>query len=125
MLETIDSVTNLPVKDIQKARPFYEDTLGLKLVDEEGGMVLTYQSGKAKIFVYQSDYAGTNKATAATWVVGDKFDALIKDLKAKRVNFEHYDMPGLKQDGDVYSGNGMKVAWFKDPDGNILCVVNG
>jgi hypothetical protein len=71
--------------------------------------------------VYRSDYAGTNKATAVTWNV-DNVKEEVAALKSKGVVFEHYDMPGMTRDGDVYVSGDMKVAWFKDPDGNILNV---
>ena len=73
----------------------------------------------------ESDFAGTNKATAVTWSVDDVPGA-VKELKAKGVQFEHYDMPGLKLEGDVHVSldGAMKVAWFRDPDGNILNVVS-
>jgi hypothetical protein len=77
------------------------------------------RSGNSTINVYRSQYAGTNKATAVTWMLDD-VDGAVRKLKAKGVTFKHYDMPGMTRQGDVYSGGGMKVAWFKDPDGNIL-----
>jgi hypothetical protein len=75
--------------------------------------------------VYQSQYAGTNKATAATWGVDDDIEVIVPALKAKGVSFEHYDMPGMTLKGDVHVGEGLKAAWFKDPDGNILALVSG
>lgn len=74
--------------------------------------------------MYRSEFAGTNKATAMTWTLGDELEKTVKELKTKGVSFEHYDMPGLKREGDLHVGDGMKVAWFKDPDGNTLCVVS-
>ena len=59
-----------------------------------------------------------------TWAVDD-VESEVNALKAKGVKFEHYDMPGLKRQGDVHIGGDMKVAWFKDPDGNILNIVSG
>ena len=53
-------------------------------------------------------------------MVGDRIDAIVDALRSKGVAFEHYDLPGLKREGDVHVGEGMRVAWFKDPDGNIL-----
>ena len=120
-----DAVSNIAVKNLDIARTFYADTLGLKQVDAEGQELVVFQSGKSRIFVYRSQYAGTNKATAVTWVVGDRVDQLVPALKAKGVKFEHYDMPGLTVKGDVHVGGKMKIAWFKDPDGNILSVVSG
>ena len=74
--------------------------------------------------MYESQFAGTNKATAATWMVGDEIESIVKTLKSKGVPFEHYDMPNMKRQGDIHVAGNMKVAWFKDPDGNILNVVN-
>jgi len=111
----------LAVKDLSRARRFYEDVLGLEKVDEEGDQLVAYRSGGSTINVYRSEFAGTNKATAVTWEV-DNIEDAIRDLKSKGVAFEHYKMPGLRQEGDLYVAEtgDMRTAWFKDPDGNIL-----
>ncbi|MEZ2328287.1 VOC family protein [Mesorhizobium sp. RCC_202] len=123
MLENSNATANLAVKDLAKARTFYEGTLGLKQVDEMGGELVVYKSGDTVINVYHSQFAGTNKATAVTWMVGDEIEPIVKSLKSKGVAFEHYEMPGLSLNGDIHVGDGMKIAWFKDPDGNILSLV--
>ena len=123
MLRDKDAVANLAVKDLKAARKFYEGTLELEPVGSEGDELVVYRSGKSTLNVYRSKEAGTNKATAVTWKVGDDVNAVVQALKAKGVTFEHYDMPGLTLKGDVHDGHGMKVAWFKDPDGNILNLV--
>jgi catechol 2,3-dioxygenase-like lactoylglutathione lyase family enzyme len=125
MLDQWDAIANVAVKDLDTARRFYEQTLGLVPVHNEGGELIVYRSGKTVLNVYRSQYAGTNQATAVTWVVGDQLDAVVRQLKERGVRFEHYDLPGLKREGDVHVGDDMKVAWFKDPDGNILNVVTG
>ncbi len=124
MLGNTDAVATIAVKDLAAARKFYEGTLGLKQVDSHDEEVLTFQSGKSKINVYRSKFAGTNQATALTWDVGDEFDGMVRALKAKGVLFEHYEMPGVKREGDVHVAGDMRVAWFKDPDGNILNIIN-
>jgi catechol 2,3-dioxygenase-like lactoylglutathione lyase family enzyme len=124
MLSNRDAVANLAVKNVQAARKFYEGTLGLKQVDAEGSELIVFESGNTKLNVYESKEAGTNKATAVTWAVDD-VESEVNALKAKGVKFEHYDLPGLKRQGDVHIGGDMKVAWFKDPDGNILNIVSG
>jgi catechol 2,3-dioxygenase-like lactoylglutathione lyase family enzyme len=123
MLGKIDATANLAVKNLATARKFYEGTLGLQQVESEGDEVIIYKSGNSKLNVYKSEYAGTNQATAVTWDVDD-VDATVQALKGKGVKFEHYDMPGMKLQGDVHVADGMKVAWFKDPDGNILNVIS-
>jgi catechol 2,3-dioxygenase-like lactoylglutathione lyase family enzyme len=119
-----DAAATIAVRDAKSARRFYEGTLGLKVLDDKMPEALVYQSGKSKILVYQSQYAGTNKATAATWGVGDDIENIVQALKAKGVPFEHYDFPEMTRKGDVHVGGGMKAAWFKDPDGNILALVS-
>ena len=123
MLENSNATANLAVKDIAKAKAFYEGTLGLSQVDDMDGELIVYKSGDTLINVYHSQFAGTNKATAASWAVGDQIGVIVKSLRSKGVTFEHYDMPGLSLEGDIHVGSGMKVAWFKDPDGNILNLV--
>ena len=125
MLGNREATANLAVKDIDKARKFYEGTLGLTKVGAEGSELVAYKSGNSTINVYRSEYAGTNKATAVTWMVGNDIEKVVQALKAKGVTFEHYDMPGMTHEGDVHVGGKMKVAWFKDPDGNILNLANG
>src|SRR5687767_15500139 len=123
MLSKANAVANIAVKNLETARRFYHDTLGLKEARSEDNEVIVFTSGDSQINVYLSQYAGTNKATALTWEVED-VDAEVRALKAKGVTFEHYDMPGLKLEGDVHVAGPMKVAWFKDPDGNILNLIN-
>jgi catechol 2,3-dioxygenase-like lactoylglutathione lyase family enzyme len=122
MLGKTDATPMIAVKDLDRARKFYEDKLGLKTKDEMEGELLTMKSGDTLINVYRSEFAGTNKATALTFDVDD-IDSEVRDLKEKGIFFEHYDMPGLEQHGDLYVAEGVKMAWFKDPDGNILSLV--
>jgi hypothetical protein len=74
-------------------------------------------SSRFGIRVYKSEFAGTNKATSATWGV-------VKNLKREGVAFEHCDLPGVARQGDVHISGDFKAAWFKDPDGNILHINN-
>jgi catechol 2,3-dioxygenase-like lactoylglutathione lyase family enzyme len=126
MLGNTPAAATLPVGDLRAARDFYENVLGLTPVQEMGaeatGAVL-YKSGDAVVLVYQSEYAGTNKGTAATWAAGGDFDAIVDDLRQKGVTFEHYDdLEGTTRDGDIHSFEGMRAVWFKDPSGNVLNV---
>jgi catechol 2,3-dioxygenase-like lactoylglutathione lyase family enzyme len=124
MFQDIDVIANVAVRDLAVARRFYEQTLGLKPVDSQGDELVVYQSGNTKLSVYRSQYAGTNKATALTWNVGRALEDVVRKLTAKGVEFEHYDLPGMMLSGDIHVAGEMKVAWFKDPDGNILNVTN-
>jgi catechol 2,3-dioxygenase-like lactoylglutathione lyase family enzyme len=125
MLGSTNAIATLAVRDIATARRFYEQTLGLAQVDSQGDDLITYRSGDTMLNVYRSQYAGSNQATAVTWVVGDRLDDVVRGLRERGVGFEHYDMPEMVRDGDVYRCGDMRVAWFKDPDGNILNVVSG
>jgi len=125
LLGTKDATATIAVKNLDVARKFYGDTLGLTPADSRESEVLAYKTGHSSLLVYVSQFAGTNKATSATWVVGDDVGDIVRALKTKGVVFEHYDMPGMKLEGDVHVSGRMKAAWFKDPDGNILCLVNG
>jgi len=120
MLGDIDAAANIAVKNLDAAKKFYEDTLGLKQVGAEGQELIVFRSGTSTIYVYESQYAGTNQATAITWVVGEDIENVIRRLKDKGVTFEYYDIPDMTRQGDVHVGGNMKVAWFKDLDGNLL-----
>ncbi|HEX9172907.1 MAG TPA: VOC family protein [Telluria sp.] len=125
MLSDKEAIPMIAVRNVNDAAQFYEGTLGLARLSNEGEEVVTYRSGKSALNVYRSKYAGTNMATALTWNVGDEIESIVAALKSKGVLFEHYDLPGLTRSGDVHTGGKMKVAWFKDPDGNILSLVSG
>lgn len=120
MLGDIDAAANIAVKNLDIAKKFYEDTLGLKQVAAEGQELIVFRSGTSTIYVYESQYAETNQATAITWVVGEDIENVFQRLKDKGVTFEHYDIPDMTRQGDVHVGGNMKVAWFKDLDGDLL-----
>jgi catechol 2,3-dioxygenase-like lactoylglutathione lyase family enzyme len=124
MLNHHDAVATLAVRNITIARHFYESTLGLTVSAADGDDVLAFRSGQSTIFVYRSEYAGTNEATALTWPVGDKVDVMVRALKAKGVHFEHYELPQTHIEGDVHVAGERRIAWFKDPDGNIHSLVS-
>jgi catechol 2,3-dioxygenase-like lactoylglutathione lyase family enzyme len=123
MLGDHDAMATIAVKNLAAAKKFYEGKLKLQLLHTEGDEAAAYKSGNSQVLVYQSQYAGTNKATAATWMVAD-VESLVKELKAKGITFEHYDLPGMTRKGDIHVAGPMKTAWFKDPDGNIHALVS-
>jgi catechol 2,3-dioxygenase-like lactoylglutathione lyase family enzyme len=125
VLGDTDALAMLAVRDLAAARAFYEGALGLHpLPDQEPGVqVLT--TGRTRICLYESRYAGTNQANALAWDVGSRLESLVAALKAKGVAFEHYDdLPGITREGDIHIAGPWKGAWFKDPDGNILHILN-
>ena len=112
----------LPVRDVERARRFYEQTLGFEPEQEQaGGVTYAFADGTAA-FLYPTDNAGTSKASQAFWQVGD-IEREVAELKSRGVTFERYDMPGVEGDGDIVTGGGARAAWFKDTEGNILAVI--
>ena len=123
MLASHAAFPMIAVRNLAQARAFYEGVLGLDPISpKDDGHVAMYNSGGGKIAVYVSSFAGTNRATAASWEVAD-VEAEVEALKGKGVSFEHYDLPGAARKGDVHVSDGLKNAWFKDPEGNILGIV--
>jgi len=122
MLANLDATATVGVRDIAAAREFYGNVLGLEPVNDEGdgADMLLYRSGNTRVLVYRSAFSGTNQATGITWDVGDQLVDIVDALKAKGVRFEHYDMDGMRREGDIHITGQMKIVWLKDPDGNIL-----
>ncbi len=122
MLSDSPAIATIAVRDLDRAKAFYRDTLGFPLQDANSE-VLSFQAGPGKMFVYRSESGGTNKATSAMFPAKD-VAAEAAALNARGVTFERYDnLQGLTLQGDVYVGEGLTVAWFKDPDGNILSII--
>lgn len=124
MLKDAMVMPTIPVSDLAAARKFYEETLGLD-VSRDDLMGVMYECGEGTaILVYPSAGAGTSEGTYAGWKVDD-LEAVMKELRGKDVEFEEYDLPELKTTNGVAEMGGMKSAWFKDPDGNILAITEG
>jgi catechol 2,3-dioxygenase-like lactoylglutathione lyase family enzyme len=121
MLGDSNVAATIAVKDLAAARKFYEDALGLHETVMDTDYAVVYKAGQSMIQIYPSEFAGTNKATVATWQVAD-MEAVVADLNSKGVAFEHYDAPGMTLEGDIHVMGEEKAAWFTDPDGNIICL---
>jgi catechol 2,3-dioxygenase-like lactoylglutathione lyase family enzyme len=113
--------STLPAADIDRARAWYQDKLGLS-PSEERSDGLIYRVGEGTGFLlYPTSFAGTAQNTAASWRVSD-INAEMADMRSKGVTFEEYDFPGLKTVDGVAEFEGGKGAWFKDSEGNILAL---
>jgi predicted enzyme related to lactoylglutathione lyase len=114
---------NIPASDLDRARDFYADKLGLTPAAEIAGIQLMYRTAGGTGFnVYLTQYAGQAGHTIAQVHVDD-IESQVGDLKAKGVVFEVYDMPGVEWTGEIATLPGLgRAAWFKDSEGNILCV---
>lgn len=126
MLKDRNSSAIVAVRDIARARTFYEDVLGLTLAaGGEDQDMLGFQTGGTWLTVYRSDFAGTNRANAVTWDMKGDMVETVNDLKSRGVVFERYPDMGLTLNGDIHEAGPMKMVWFKDPDGNILHLIEG
>lgn len=123
MLADRDSSAIVAVRDIDRARVFYRDVLGLNL--EADGEVLSFRTGATRLTVYPSEYAGTNRANAVVFTMAGDLIETVEVLRGRGVVFEHYDLPGLTLSGDVHQAGAARLVWFKDPDGNLIHLVEG
>src|SRR5436190_16976436 len=122
MLQQSPLYAYIPAKDVARARRFYEEKVGLKPKQGIAGGV-AYEFGKGTAcFLYPTPNAGTSKASQAFWQVND-VEREVRELKARGVKFEDYDMPGMKTENGIATAGGAKSAWFKDSEGNILALV--
>jgi catechol 2,3-dioxygenase-like lactoylglutathione lyase family enzyme len=114
---------SIAVSDMERAREFYEEKLGLSTVQTGADGSRIYASGgDASLHVYPSPaHAGNSAATLATWYV-DEVERVVDELSSKGVTFEHYEAVTTDERGISPRAGGGKVAWFKDPDGNTFAV---
>lgn len=124
MLENVPLQTALAASDLDRAKRWYAEKLGLEPKSEDEYGNVRYVTGGSEFLIYQSDFAGTNQATAAGFTVG-QFDQVVAELRSRGVEFEEVDFGefGKTVDGVITSPDGKaKSAWFKDSEGNILAV---
>ncbi len=113
-------VAMLPAGDIERAKRWYADKLGLELVSEDAGGA-HYRPGDAWFDLYRTQFVGTAQHTQAGWMVVD-VEATVQELRGRGVVFEEYDFPGLKTVNGIADLGYERAAWFKDSEGNILAV---
>jgi catechol 2,3-dioxygenase-like lactoylglutathione lyase family enzyme len=121
MLKDKNSSAILAVRDIARARQFYAEVLELELARDDG-QVLEFRTGSTALIVYVSEFAGTNKANAVVWGVGDEIESIVGRLGSRGVNFERYE--GMDYRDGIHRAGDFAMVWFKDPDGNILHLNN-
>jgi catechol 2,3-dioxygenase-like lactoylglutathione lyase family enzyme len=121
MLSASPVIAYVPVSDLPRARKFYEGALGFEPLETNEAGVMYESGGGSKFFAYKSAGAGTNKASTAFWDVPN-LEAEVADLRKRGVAFEEYDTPGYATVNGIATGDGVKSAWFKDTEGNILAI---
>ena len=124
MLQKSPLFAYIPVKDLARARQFYEEVVGLRPKEEKAGGVV-YEFGEhTACFMYPTPNAGTSKASQAFWQVDD-VEREVVELKRRGVKFEEYDMPEMKTVNGIATAGGAKAAWFKDTEGNTMALIEG
>jgi catechol 2,3-dioxygenase-like lactoylglutathione lyase family enzyme len=123
MLKDSKAFSGFSANDIPKAKEFYAGTLGLD-VSESHGILTLRLAGGSNVIIYPKPNHVPATFTVLNFPVDD-VDLAVDELTKRGVQFEHYDLPGIKTDekGIRRGGNGPTVAWFKDPAGNILSVI--
>ena len=122
MLQNSPFYVYLPASNVARARAFYEGTLGFTPAEEQAGGVSYAVANGTRCFLYPTPNAGTNHASQAFWQVAD-VEQEVAELKRRGVTFEEYDVPGMKTVNSIATAGGAKTAWFKDPQVNILAIV--
>jgi catechol 2,3-dioxygenase-like lactoylglutathione lyase family enzyme len=120
MLKDSDIVAILPAEDMDRARRFYEETLGFEPESVDPGGVY-YRSGSSRFSVYPTQFAGTSQHTQAGWLVDDVRKA-VAELRERGIEFQEYDFPGLKTEDGIADLGSELAAWFRDTEGNTIGV---
>jgi catechol 2,3-dioxygenase-like lactoylglutathione lyase family enzyme len=127
-LDSAHAITKLPCQDLERARRFYRDRLGLEAVEErEGG--LRYVCGTTEFHLFHSSGTASGTSTQIGFEVDD-LDQVVDELRARGLQFERVDVPRFKVEGDVVivpgnypsKGRGERGAFFRDSEGNLLAL---
>ena len=122
MLADVRAFSGFSVDDLARAKEFYADTLGLE-VSEENGLLTLHHAGDRGTLVYPKRDHAPATYTILNFPVED-IEKTVEDLSARGVQFEHYEGTSNQTDEvGIFRGGGPLIAWFKDPAGNILSVL--
>jgi catechol 2,3-dioxygenase-like lactoylglutathione lyase family enzyme len=122
MLANYSMETTLPATDLERARRFYAEKLGLTPESEAPDGGLYYRCGGIRFVLFPSQGAASGAHTQAGWIVDD-IEAEVAELKARGLVFEEYDTPSFKTVKSLVTAGPTKAAWFKDSEGNLLGLV--
>jgi catechol 2,3-dioxygenase-like lactoylglutathione lyase family enzyme len=125
MFDSVQFRVTLPASDMARARAWYEETLDLRPVETDVFGGSWYETGGVRFLLYPSGVAGTNQATAASFIADD-FNAAIALLRERGAVFDEFDYDDVKTvNGVLELPDGRKGAWFRDSEGNILNIISG
>jgi catechol 2,3-dioxygenase-like lactoylglutathione lyase family enzyme len=119
MLSDASFVTTLPVTDLERARRFYREMLGLHPLQERPQGLLYEGAGGGRFLLYQTSARPVSEHTQMSFVVAD-LEAEVGDLKSEGVTFEEYDRPDLTMVGSIAYTRSAESAWFRDSEGNLI-----
>ena len=121
MLGNVRFGANIPVRSVADARRFYEDVLGVTPVRIHDAEII-YRAGDTMFGIYETEAAGKAGHTLGTFSGVDDIEAVVAALRSRGVVFDEYDTPGFKTVNGIAQFGPERVAWFRDPDGNILSI---
>ena len=125
MFDTVEFRATLPAADLERAKSWYQEKLGLRPVEEDVFGGAWFETGGTRFLLYASAFAGTNQATAVSFSF-EGFDAAMGVLRRRGVAFDDFDFGDSKTvDGVLELPDGRRGAWFKDSEGNILNILSG
>lgn len=121
MLQQLPIHATIPVSDLERAKKFYSEKLGLNGEETPAGIMYTCSDG-TWFLLFVSGGAGKSSSTSAGWQTDD-LESEVKDLQSRGLVFEEYDLPNLKTENGIANSPVGKAAWFKDSEGNTLGIV--
>jgi len=121
MFKYIKAFSGFSVDDLQKAKKFYTETLGMEVTEQKEGLALNINGG-LPVFIYPKPNHAPATFTILNFKVANT-EAAVDELTRRGIQFEHYDGPIATDEKGIFKGNGPTIAWFKDPAGNILSVL--
>ncbi|HEX6953917.1 MAG TPA: VOC family protein [Agromyces sp.] len=120
MFEKSFAMATLAATDLERSRRFWRETFGIEPGRSDMGGDI-YLVGNVPVIVYESQFAGTNRATSLT-IMTDDLDRDMAALREKGVTFHDYDLPGLTTENGIVQMEGERGAWFDDSEGNIIAL---
>ena len=123
MFENTKAFSGFSVDDLARAREFYGDTLGIRVSEGDMGFLMLHLAGDRDVLVYPKDDHRPASFTVLNFPVPDIEEA-VEELKARGIEFQHYEGTEIETDEKgIFRGGGPLIAWFEDPAGNVLSVI--